>query len=357
MGLPHRRHCVMKAAVLVAYGILAAVAASLPTPIWDPVAHSILRWNASWPLYRNTPDTALLPPPPAAHAYVVSGGSAIGDIARGHLNGGYNSRYYYLKPGNTQFGTLDRNTEMRQFQEGMAMDAAQSPLPVGITEPMLTATGLADWDTGAACAKVSAPELTDRSALVLVVDRFPMSKGGKNESKVDMAWDLASLFVGAIDPSSRCWDGMNVYDTKSGKPCIQLQFVECSFRDGPAGDEVPLSLGFMFPTQTLGHDKWNLKFQLNYKKHPVRAVQVVSADGQVHDAQFGYGAWQVEHVSGTPFRFNISYGDTDASGGYIYHTSQPVMPPASVTKKSSWPSDRYKQGDFSHVVSVPLQFH
>jgi len=94
---------------------------------------------------------------------------------------------------------------------------------------------------------------------------------------------------------------MNVYDTKSGKPCIQLQFVECSFRDGPAGDEVPLSLGFMFPTQvthtcwpalvlcslgdmpsdfdcascqTLGHDRWNLKFQLNYKKHPVRAVQV-----------------------------------------------------------------------------------
>ena len=301
LGLIHSNRRVMKAAVLVAYSILAAVAASLPTPIWDPVAHSILGWNASWPLYRNTPDTALLPPPSAAHAYVVSGGSAIGDIARGHLNGGYNSRYYYLKAGNSQFGTLDRNTEMRQFQEGMAMDAAQSPLPVGITEPMLAATGLAEWDTGAACAKVWAPELTDRSALVLVVDRFPASKGGKSDSKVDMAWDLASLFVSAIDPASRCWDGMNVYDTKSGKPCIQLQFVECSFRDGPAGDEVPLSLGFMFPTQvthtcwpalvlcslgdmpsdfdcascqTLGHDKWNLKFQLNYKKHPVRAVQV-----------------------------------------------------------------------------------
>merc|ERR1719446_475256 len=99
---------------------------------------------------------------------------------------------------------------MRQFQEGMAIDAAQSPIPVGVTDPMMTETGVAEWDTGASCARISAPELTDRSALVLVVDRFPPGKGGLNESKVDATWDVGSLFVDAIDQSSRCWNGMNV---------------------------------------------------------------------------------------------------------------------------------------------------
>jgi hypothetical protein len=264
---------------------------------------------------------------------------------------------YYLRKGKG-YGTLDRNSMMRQFQDGMNMDAAQSALPIGITDLMLASTGLADWDTGASCARVAAPELTGRSALVLVVDRFPSKYGGQNESKIDMTWDLASLFVDAIRPSSRCWDGMNVADTKSGRPCIEVQFVGCTFTDG-AGGIVPLTAGFMYPTQRLrgSADKWNLRFQLNYKKAPVRAVQVTSSDGQTTvDAQYGYGQWQVNHISGAPFRIGVSYGGKDAQGHEIYHRSQPVQPPDNVTRKDSWPQDawRYQQSDFSHVVDVAL---
>ena len=169
-----------------------------------------------------------------------------------------------------------------------------------------------------------------------------------------MAWDLGSLFVGAITPTSRCWDGMNVYD-KSGKPCIELEFVECTFLDQPGGDEVPMTVGFIYPTKSLGHGKWNLKFQLNYKKRPVKSVRLLSPEGQVYNAEFGYRAWQVAHASGASFRFNISYGETDASGSDVYHTSQLVTPPDLVAKKTSWPSDKYKQGDFSHVVNTVLQ--
>ena len=83
-------------------------------------------------------------------------------------------------------------------------------------------------------------------------------------TQIDGTWDMASLFVNAPgERSSRCYYGVNVQD-RTGKPCIDFQFVECKWLDKPGGNPVPLTAGFIFGTSNLGHDKWNLKFQLNF---------------------------------------------------------------------------------------------
>merc|ERR1712072_1441044 len=166
-----------------------------------------------------------------------------------------------------------------------------------------------------------------------------------------MAWDLASLFVRAINTSSRCWDGMNVYDTKSGTPCIDFQFVECSFHSSENGAEVPLMAGFVYPTslKDASKDAWSLRFQLNYKTRPVRAVQVISSKGETKDAKLAYGQWVVNYISGSPFQIAVSYD------GKTYQKSQPVKPSGTISRKTN-PDKRYSEGDFSHVDNVPLIF-
>ena len=50
----------------------------------------------------------------------------------------------------------------------------------------------------------------------------------------------------------------------------------------------------------------------------MRAVQVTSSDGQTTvDAQYGYGQWQVNHISGAPFN-GFLWGGSAGSHGVCF---------------------------------------
>jgi len=100
---------------------------------------------------------------------------------------------------------------------------------------------------------------------------------------------------------------------------------------------------------------------LNYKRRPIRAVRIICSDGHSpKDATFGSGSWQVNHAYGAPFHIAVSYGEKDASGSLVYHSStNAVQPPSNVETKTSWPGEdpaRYSKSDTSHVINVPLYF-